>query len=74
MRQETPLSEFPRIVEDPQICHGEPTIKVTRIVVSTIIDYIRECLSASQIIYYLPELTVDVIDEVMRYANFKELL
>ena len=74
MNQETSSDDFPRIVEVPEICHGEPKIKGTRIVVSAIISDIREGLSASQIIYYSPELTVDEIDEVMRYTNFKELL
>ena len=45
-----------RIVTDAQVCGGQPCIRGTRILVSTILDGIVEGLSTEQLIDHYPSL------------------
>lgn len=46
------------IVADPQICHGKPTFKGTRIMVWQILQMLEAGLSKKEIIKQFPGLTV----------------
>lgn len=43
-----------RIVVDPNICHGKPTIKGTRIMVANILSLLAGGYSLAQILDYYP--------------------
>ena len=58
-----------RVVVDPQICAGQPCIRGTRILVSTILDGLVEGLSAEQVIDHYPSLQVDDIRAAMAYGS-----
>jgi uncharacterized protein (DUF433 family) len=57
-----------RIVADPQTCAGQPCIRGTRILVSTILDGLAEGLSAEQIIDHYPSLQPDDIRAAVAYG------
>ena len=57
-----------RLVADPQICGGQPCIRGTRILVSTILDGLVEGLSAEQVIDHYPSLQPDDIRAAVAYG------
>jgi len=57
-----------KIIVDPEICHGKPVIKGTRITVSTILDNLAEGLPFDEIIKNYPSLTIDDIKAAIIYA------
>lgn len=63
------MSKFDRIVRDPEICGGLPTIKGTRILVLDILDWIKEGKSFDEILLNFPTLKKDDIKEIIEYAK-----
>ncbi len=57
-----------RIVLDPRICHGKPTIKGTRIMVTNILGLFRGGYTAPQILAHFPELTDADVQAALDYA------
>ncbi len=57
-----------RISVDPQVCHGKPCIKGTRIMVSIILDYLSAGESQEEILKAYPQLSPEDIRAVMEYA------
>ncbi len=57
-----------RISIDPQVCHGKPCIKGTRIMVSIILDYLSAGESQEEILKAYPQLSPEDIRAVMEYA------
>lgn len=58
-----------RIVVDPGIHFGKPTIRGTRITVQNVLELLNDGVSFSEITSeYYPELTVDDIRACIRYA------
>lgn len=58
-----------QITVDPHICHGQPCIKGTRIMVHLILELLETGLTAEQIIRdYYPQLTRTNIEACLRYA------
>jgi uncharacterized protein (DUF433 family) len=57
-----------RIVVDPEICHGKPCIRGTRIMVSVILDNLAEGLSPEEIVAEYPPLTVEDVRAAVAYA------
>jgi uncharacterized protein (DUF433 family) len=58
-----------RISVDPNICHGQPCIKGTRIMVYLILELLEADLSPDQIIRdYYPQLTKQDIEACLHYA------
>ena len=58
-----------RIETNPQICHGQPCIKGTRIMVYTIIELLESGLTPDQIISdYYKNLTREDIKECLHYS------
>jgi uncharacterized protein (DUF433 family) len=57
-----------RIVVDPNICRGKPTIRGTRIMVKNILGMIAGGYSVARIIDAYPELTNDDVTAALEYA------
>jgi uncharacterized protein (DUF433 family) len=57
------------IVIDDEICHGKPTFKNTRILVSDVIELLAAGVSIDKIIRdYYPGLTEDMVKEALDWA------
>ena len=56
------------IASDPQICHGKPCVRGTRIMVSVILDNLAEGLSPDEIVAEYPPLTLDDVRAAIAYA------
>lgn len=63
------MSKFERIVRDPEICGGQPTIKGTRVLVTVILDNLREGISFDEILESFPSITREDIQEIITYAK-----
>ena len=63
------LIEESRISVDPEICHGKPCIKGTRIPVYLIIEMIEYGLTFKKIIDEYPHISEDDIRACLRYAK-----
>ena len=59
---------FQRISSDPDICHGKPCIKGTRIPVYLIVSLVAEGESIESIIQDYPSLTPEDIKTAIHYA------
>ena len=57
-----------RVVSDPQVCHGKPCVRGTRIMVSVILDNLAEGLSPGEIVAEYPPLTLDDVRAAIVYA------
>ncbi len=57
-----------RIIVDPDIHHGNPCIKGTRIPVSMVIASLAEGMGSEEIIQQYPQLTADDIRAALAYA------
>ena len=58
-----------RIEVNPDICHGQPCIQGTRIMVYTIIELLETGLTPDDILKdYYPNITKDAIRECLHYA------
>jgi uncharacterized protein (DUF433 family) len=57
-----------KITYEPNICHGYPCIKGTRVLVSVILDNLAEGFSFEDILKEYPSLTVDDIKASLAYA------
>lgn len=58
-----------RIVTDPKICSGKPTIRGTRIMVKNILGMIAGGYSVDRILKEHPELTAEDISAALKYAS-----
>lgn len=57
-----------RIAIDPNVCHGRPCIRGTRIWVSLIVDNLAAGLSQEEILEAYPSLTSEDIRAALAYA------
>ncbi len=57
-----------RITINPQVCHGKPCIKGTRIMVSVILDNLASGLTPEEIVADYPPLTVEDVRSAIAYA------
>lgn len=57
-----------RISVDPDICHGKPCIRGTRIMVTVILDNLAEGLSPEEIVAEYPPLTTKDVQAAIAYA------
>ncbi|GIV85519.1 MAG: hypothetical protein KatS3mg052_2526 [Candidatus Roseilinea sp.] len=57
-----------RISINPNVCHGRPCIKGTRIWVSLIVDNLAEGVSEQELLEAYPQLTVEDIRAALAYA------
>jgi len=58
-----------RIETDPEICHGKPRIKGTRIMISIILEWLEAEKTFDEIIDAFPSVTKEDISAVVRYAR-----
>ena len=63
------MSKFDRVVRDPEICGGQPTIKGTRVLVLDILDWIKEGKTFDEILENFPSITREDIQEIIAYAK-----
>ena len=63
------MSEDGRIAIDPEICHGKPCIKGTRIPVYLILEMLEHGLSFKEILDEYPHITVDDIKACIKFAK-----
>lgn len=60
---------FERILSNPEILHGKPCIKGTRIPVYLIVSLVGEWVSIDEIIKDYPSLTPEDIKAAVKYAS-----
>lgn len=60
------ISEF--VVADSEICHGKPTFKGTRVLVSDIVELVAAGESVERIIESYPSLTKEMVRDALEYA------
>ena len=60
------INEF--IVIDSNICHGQPTFKGTRIMVSIVFEMLRDGASTKEILEAYPSLTKEHIKASLEFA------
>ena len=58
-----------RIVRDPDICHGKPCIKGTRIMATIVLDNLAAGSTPDEIIRQYESLTIDDIHATLGYAS-----
>ena len=58
-----------RIEIDPDICHGKPRIKGTRIMISIIFEWLEAGKTFNEIINAFPSLTKEDIAATIRFAR-----
>lgn len=58
-----------RINIDPNICHGKPIIKNTRVLVSNILADLADGLSYAQIISNYPNISEDDIKAALNFSS-----
>ena len=63
------LSSF--IVSNPDICHGKPTIKGTRIMVWQILELLKEGKTETEIYSAYPTLPDKAVEAALEYAANK---
>lgn len=56
------------IVADPEICHGKPIFKGTRILVSDVLELATAGESFEEIVEEYPSLNKDMIKEALEYS------
>ena len=59
-----------RISMDPDVCHGKPCIKGTRIMVSVVLDYLTADESVEGVQRQYPGLTVEDVRAALAYATW----
>jgi uncharacterized protein (DUF433 family) len=58
-----------RIETDPEICHGKPCIKGTRIIISIILEWLEAGKTFEEIMDAYPELSKEDLSATVRYAR-----
>jgi len=56
------------IVLDPAICHGRPTFRGTRVLVSTVLAYLADDHDADAICREFPGLTAQAVSAALAFA------
>ncbi|QDU66336.1 DUF433 domain-containing protein [Engelhardtia mirabilis] len=59
----------PRITVDPEQCGGRPCIRGMRIRVTDVLDLLAAGLSAEQVVEELPDLELEDVSAVLKYAS-----
>ena len=58
-----------RITTDPQVCHGKPRIRDTRVMVSVVLDNLSDGRTAAEIVEEYPALTPGDVRAALGYAS-----
>ena len=62
------FEQFTRITHNPDVMGGKACIKGTRITVGSVLTLISEGASTKELLLEYPYLTIDDIEEALRYA------
>ena len=66
---ETPRSTaHPRITTDPNICHGQPTVRGLRYPVQNVLEYLASGMSEAEILADYPDLEAEDLCACQAYA------
>lgn len=57
-----------RITIDPEVCHGKPTIRGSRLMVSTVLELLASGMTIAEILEDYPALELDDILACLDYA------
>ncbi|HEY7300741.1 MAG TPA: DUF433 domain-containing protein [Xanthobacteraceae bacterium] len=57
-----------RIIADPNVCHGKPCIKGTRIMVAVVLDNLAEGMTPEEIVTQYPPLALEDVRAAIGYA------
>ena len=57
-----------RITSDPEVCHGRPCFKGTRVMVSVVLDNLADGATPEQILASYPSLQPDDVRAALLYA------
>ena len=58
-----------RIVADPAVCHGQPVIRGTRVMVWLVLEYLANGDSVDEVLAAYPSLTREDISACLTYAS-----
>ena len=64
-----PVNWRPLIVSDPEVLHGKPRLKGTRIPVSLVLGYLADGKTSEEIMAEFPDLTREQIAACLDYAR-----
>ena len=56
------------ITADPEVCHGKPCIKGTRIMVSVVLDNLAAGVTLDELLRSYPSLTREAVQAAIAYA------
>lgn len=59
----------PRIVIEPDICNGKPTVRSTRITVQTVLEFLGAGDSVEDVLEAYPRLTREDVLACLRYSS-----
>lgn len=62
------MAQLDRIVADPEICLGQPTIKGTRITVGIILKMLGAGKTTAEVLAAYPELSREDVQQALLYA------
>lgn len=54
---------------DPDVCHGEECVRVTRVMVGVVLDNLAAGLTAEEIAESYPPVSVDAVTAALQYAT-----
>jgi uncharacterized protein (DUF433 family) len=56
------------VVRDPQVCHGQATVRGTRVLVSIVLDALADGMTEAEILAEYPTLTAEGIRAAAAYG------
>ena len=65
------VANRPLIVFDPSICHGKPTIRGTRVMVSTLLELLESGMNVPDILRGFPSIDEKAIRAAIKYARLR---
>ena len=63
-----PTTEIPLISIDPAVCHGQPCVAGTRVMVSVVLDVLAGGLTVEHALAEYPILTTEGVHAAIRYG------
>ena len=72
MQGEVAIKDFPRLVSNPRIVAGSPTIRETRIETS-VVAYFAQALGVEKVLELYPHLDEDAVLQAMRFEGAQPL-
>lgn len=62
-----------RVTIDAAICHGQPCIRGTRVLVTVVLDALAAAMSAAEIVAHYPSLTIDDVRAAAAYGAWRAM-